>query len=245
MSAISPVVHRRSSSIGHGGAVFDSAEEAAIEITRVLPGPTRFGMPLTQVIDLEASDYTTAALQTVLAHAGQALRSGAFPDMRLVFVVSNPALAEFVRLVARANRFPFYIATSKSDLASAQPVGDLTAAEEQTLEVLRQLGGRATAAELGRVVGLTASAATNRLSLLDQKGYLTRVRRHRRQGDEYVDPRASTPPMAELRNRAIKPVGAALRAAGITTDPWSMDPITLQGEDAERAVEILRRRGHA
>lgn len=234
----------RTESVGHGQLVGDAAEAVA-ELASVFQVLTSLGTPLTLVLDLGDRDFTTSALQAVLSHVGQALRGGGFRDTRVVFVASNPAVVEFVRLLAEANGFPFYVAASRSEIPSARPVGDLTTSEEETLDVLRRLGGRATAAELGQAMGLAPSAANNRLNALDRKGYLLRVRRHRRQGDDFLDPRAEMPSIDELRVRAIKPMGAALRAAGISSDPYSREPSKLEGEAAERAAEILRRRGLA
>lgn len=236
-------MHLRSEAVGYG-KVIDTAEDAAAEMARVLP-TTSFGTPLTQVFDFADRDFTTAALQEILVHLGQGLRGGLYPDLRVVFVTANPALSEFVSLVARANGFPFYVAASKQEIPAARPVGELTASEEQTLEQLHQLGGRVTAAEFAQAIGMAATAANNRLSALDRKGYLVRVRRHRRLGDQFIDPRASLPSMAELRERAIRPMGSALRSAGISTDLYAAGTTVLDGEGAERAAEILRRRAAA
>jgi hypothetical protein len=78
-------------------------------------------------------------------------------------------------------------------LAEAEAVGVLTATERETLEILRQLGGRVTVANFADASGLEPSAATNRLVNVAQKGFVHRVERPRRDGLLFVDPRVGMP----------------------------------------------------
>ena len=78
------------------------------------------------------------------------------------------------------------------DLDSARPIGDLTATERSTLELLKDVGGRATASDPADRAGIEATAAGNCLVNLVRKGYVYRCERPRREGDLFVDPRLAS-----------------------------------------------------
>jgi hypothetical protein len=226
-----------------GGAVIDDARAATEEVERELP-QTAFGTPLTLVLDLADNDLTTSVLRQLIVPLGQRLRGGVHGNARVVITTRNPYVAELINLLAREYNLPIFIASSPNDVDRAVPAGELTASEMQTLQQLHLLGGRSTAAALAVSAGIAANAANNRLSNLERRGYLLRVRRGRREGDEYLDPRSDTD-VGQLRRMAVRPMRAALVENGIQTDPYDRTDIVLEGEGAERAARILRRRGKA
>lgn len=226
-----------------GGAVIDDARAATDEVEREFP-QTAFGTPLTLVLDLADNDLTTSVLKELIVPLGQRLRGGVHGNARVVITTRNPYVAELIALLARKYSLPIFIAASPDDVDNAEPAGELTASEMETFHQLQILGGRSTAAALALSAGIAANAANNRLNKLERKGYLLRVRRGRREGDEYLDPRSETD-VQELRRMAVKPMRAALVESGIESDPYDRADIVLEGEGAERAAEILRRRGKA
>lgn len=233
---------RKLARIGDGDVIADS--RAAEIVDRELP-QTAFGSPVTQVFDLGDHDLTTAVLRHLIVPLGQRLRGGVYGNARVVITTRSATVAEVISLLAREHDLPIFIAPSPDDVDRAVPAGALTASEIETLQQLHTLGGRSTAAALALSVGIAANAANNRLSNLERRGYVLRVRRGRREGDEYLDPRSDLPDTQELRRLAVKPMRAALVASGIDTDPYDRTDIVLEGEGAERAAEILRRRGKA
>jgi hypothetical protein len=221
---------RRIVFIGTGG-VLDDPERAAHLRDLRLP-PTAVEGLTTIVLDLSGMDPTTAALREIIVPLGQRLRGGVYGTMKLIVATPNEAIAEFVGLLAGAHGFPIYLAASSSgdDVARARPAGGLTETEQQTLHELWDSGGWATVADLAGRFGIETTAVNNRLTNLDRKGYIHRYRRPRRYGDIYLDPRAPVP------------TRDALRAHGITTDPYDRSPLRLDGQAAARAAEILKRR---
>jgi DNA-binding Lrp family transcriptional regulator len=156
----------------------------------------------------------------------------------LIVATPDKAVAEVVDLLASAYGLSLYLANSSSseDVRRARPAGDLTETEKQTLAALAEAGGRATVAALSDRVGIEPTALNNRLAKLDSKGYVYRYRRPRSVGDIYLDPRVRT------ESEGATPSREALRAHGIETDPYDRSPLMLEGEAAERAAEIFRRR---
>jgi DNA-binding MarR family transcriptional regulator len=142
---------------------------------------------------------------------------------------------------------PLFLARSSrpEDIEQAEPLGDLTRGERDTLDELRGVGGGATVAALAGAIGIAASAANNRLTNLERKGYLYRLKRARSFGDIYVDPRASAEELlfGGAEQSDVPPPRSALLEAGIRSNPYDRSRIDLTGEAAERAAEILRRRG--
>ena len=126
--------------------------------------------------------------------------------------------------VAAQEDLPLYLSLSASpvEIASAEPAGDLTPTERQTLDALVSMGGRVSVADLARRLDLNHTAAGNRLGSLAAKGYLSRQSRPGRDGDLYVDPRFLTP------HQALDAVLAAAKEA-------------LSVDEADRLERLLRR----
>jgi DNA-binding MarR family transcriptional regulator len=218
---------------------------AASAMDRELP-PTAFAAPNTAVLDLRGKLLSPSALHEIVVTLGQRLRGGAYGQLRVVVVSSDAATRELIALLADKHELPIFVASSTDSGAveSAVPVGNLTTAEEETLAELRGAGWSSTVSALATHMGIEPTAANNRLVNLEKKGYIYRVRRGRRQGDLFVDPRSPMDaPSVGHHKDDVAPLHSVLRAHGINAKPYDRPSAPLEGEAAERAAEILRRHG--
>lgn len=230
--------------IGTGGVVNDLARVHELRDKNLMP-PTGRVWPRQLVLDLTGADFTPSALETLIIPLGQRLASGAGGDVAgLVLATPDPALARAIGLLAQEHKFPFFIARSSrpEDVQHAVPAGELTPSEAETLEQIARNGGRTTVADLAERLEIEPTAANNRLVNLTRRGFVYRVERNRRQGAEFVDPRQFDVDVF-LTDAVRPPRGFALRTADIETDPYTTEePLELEGDAANRAAEILRRR---
>jgi uncharacterized membrane protein len=152
------------------------------------PGPVT---PLTATVI--AIDGTPTAnpgpLRELILPIAQAIRGGVYGQTVLFVSSAMDGVGDYLQDLAAANDVGLYWSDSPDDLQSARPVGDLTATERSTLELLKDVGGRATASDLADRAGIEATAAGNRLVNLVRKGYVYRWERPRREGDLFLDPR--------------------------------------------------------
>jgi hypothetical protein len=206
--------------------------------TAMESGPTTF------VVDLTGVQLTTGALRELIVPLGQRLRGGVFGDVRVVVATHDTDDAEIIGLLARQHELPLFVSVSASpdDVARARPVGAITATDVETLDELGRIGGSATVSVLANAFGIEPTAANNRLVGLARKGYVYRFERDRRKGDLFFDPRRTFGANWPDPDEATAPREALLNA-GITTDPYDTTPLRLDGDAAERAAAILKRRG--
>jgi hypothetical protein len=239
---------RRVYVLATGGGILDDPTQAAELRDRELP-PSALPGPTTIVLDLADLRPTPRALKELIVPLGQRMRGGVYGDMKLVVAGAGEADEEVINLLAEKYDFPLFLArtSSSEDVEAARPAGDLTSSEVETLDKLRDAGGGATVAGLAGVFGLGATAVNNRLLNLERKGYVYRLRRSKRSGDLYIDPRADAGEMLMVGGGAedVPTIRSALLASGIRSDPYDRSRLVLEGEAAERAAEILRRRGKA
>jgi hypothetical protein len=231
---------RRVVFIGTGGVLNDTVRAAELRDLRM--PPTALGGATTVVLDLSGMTPTPAVLRELVVPLGQRLRGGTYGSAALVVATPDQAVAEFIDLLAGAHGLALYVAVSSSpeDVQHARPAGELTETEHHTLDALASLGGRATVSALSGLVGAEPTAINNRLSKLNDKGYLYRYRRPRRVGDIYLDPRSLNEDPAAPQARDV------LREHGINADLYDVAPLKLEGDAAVRAAEIAqRRRRHA
>jgi DNA-binding transcriptional ArsR family regulator len=227
---------RRVMFIGTGGVLTDTIRAAELRDLR-LP-PTALGGATTVVLDLSGMTPTPAVLRELVVPLGQRLRGGTYGSAALVVATPDPAVAEFIDLLAGAHGLALYVSVSSSaeDVQRARPAGELTETEHLTLDALASLGGRATVSALSERVGAEPTAINNRLTKLNEKGYLYRYRRPRRVGDIYLDPRTPS------EDHPATPSRDVLQEHGINTDLYDVAPLRLEGDAAKRAAEIARRR---
>lgn len=234
--------------LGGTSGHLDDPHQAAELRDRQLP-PTAWSAPTTVVLDIGGAQPAPAALREIVLTLGQRLRGKVYGELKIVIAAEDEAVAEVVRLLGHKYDLPLFLARSSrpEDVEQAEPVGELTRGERDTLDELRDVGGGATVAALAGAIGIGASAANNRLTNLERKGYVYRLKRARSYGDIYVDPRASAEELlfGTAEESEVPPPRSALLAAGIRSNPYDRSRIELSGEAAERAAEILRRRGKA
>jgi hypothetical protein len=215
--------------------------EGVAEFIANLVPQTKAGPAEVAILDLRGQPpLTVGVLQELLVPLGHRLRGGAYGDLKVIIVASEAATRNYVELVARANQFPIFVADSieAPEVEEALPVGDLTEADLDTLNVLHEIGGSTTVSQFASWAGLEPSAANNRLTNVDRKGYLLRIKRGRRKGDLYIDPRARWESVISA-DVDRPPMRQALREAGIETNPYARrekDEATAAG----RAREIVR-----
>jgi MarR family len=200
--------------------------------------------PHLAILDLRGKLLSPASLRELIVPLGQGIRGGAYGDLKLVVAASDPAILEQIGLLAREHSLPIYLSSSQEphDVEEATPVGDLTPAELETLNQLRQLGGMATVSRLAEMMNLEATATTNRVVNVEKKGYVHRIRRGRQQGDLFVDPRTRRQAVAGAEiDPGIPGMREALLDEGIRSNPYEPPKALLRGDAAKRAQEIIRR----
>jgi len=155
--------------------------------------PSGVTQPTALVVNLEGRFPTPAVLVELILPLAQAAKAGTYGPVALVVCTQDDAVRTLLRALAQAQGLPIFLARSPGELHDAEPAGSLTPTEKETLEVLRQLGGRTTVSTFAQATSLEPNAATNRLVNVVNKGFVQRVDRPRRQGQLFVDPRAATP----------------------------------------------------
>lgn len=223
--------------LGTTGILDDSSHMANLR-DRVLP-PTAAPFPVTHVLDLKGVSLTAPVLRELILSLGQRFRGGVYGDARLVIAGIDSDTAEVVGLLAEHHELPLFIATSArpEDVDDATPAERFSPTEEQTIAALKNLGGAATVAGLAGAVGVGVTAMNNRLTNLEKRKYVYRLRRGRQRGDVFVDPRIT--PTELLLSQDLLPQRTALLEAGIATDIYDRTPIVLSGRPADRVKELL------
>ena len=163
--------------------------EAASEFrTRYFP-PTVSDPPRVRMVNLEGTFVEAGALQEMILPVAQGIRAGAYGNLALGVITSDPPVVDMLSALAERHRVPLFLANSVADAFSdPRPVGDLTPADEETFNWVCQLGGAVTSAEVSRASGMEPAATTNRLTNVSRKGYVFRIARSRREGDLFQAP---------------------------------------------------------
>jgi hypothetical protein len=186
---LAPLLHLRSPATG---GVVDDPRKMDVFRTSLM-NPTGVSSPAVIVLNLEGRYLTISALYNLIVPLGQAVRAGLHGDVSLIFATPDPATREGIRALAEAYQLPLYVAPSVNDLSEAEPVGQLTAGEHDTIEQMRRLGGRVTVAQLSEASGLDQPAAANRLNAVVGKKFAYRVDRPRTEGHLYIAPWVAQP----------------------------------------------------
>lgn len=178
------------------GLVLDPGQIAAYRDSLIRP--TGVQEPTVLAINLEGRFPLAEVLHELVVPLAQAARSGSLGPVMLVFCTPSAQVRDTLEALAEKHKLPLFIAPSAERIADAVPIGDLTATERETLEIVRRLGGSVNVAAFAKATGLAAPAATNRLVNVMQKGFMQRADRPRNEGVVYMDPRAvrvdATPP---------------------------------------------------
>lgn len=138
------------------------------------------------VLDLGVAKYETGVLLEMITAVGREVRSGRFGNAIMVIATTQPSVAKLADMVAYAEDLPMFIVDTPTELHEARPAGRLTSTERESLDLVDQLGGRVTANRFAAETSLEVTAAGNRLTNLARRGYVMRVPRSRRQGDEFI-----------------------------------------------------------
>lgn len=132
-----------------------------------LPEPTG-GILL---LDLNSVQPTLAVLEQLLPALGEAVKRGTKGQVTLIVSTRDLAIRHYVEMLSTERRLPIFLSdsTTSYSLMGATPAIMLTATDTQTLHCLMDLGGRATAREVALALGLTHTAAINRLNDVAEK----------------------------------------------------------------------------
>ncbi len=163
------------------------------EYRDALVAPSGTEEPTVLALNLEGRFPTPGVLTELVIPLAKAANSRRFGPIILVICTPDEATRTVLRALAETSNVTFYVAHSSKDLSAAEPVGSLTQSDFDTLDILRRLGGRATVSAFSSMSGLAASAATNRLVGVLNKGLIERVDRPRDRGNLFLDPRAAIP----------------------------------------------------
>lgn len=175
---------------GTAGPLIDRALMAQFR-SWVLPSGVK--EPTVLAVNLEGRFPSAGVLMELVVPLGQAARARTLGPLAVVLCTSDEGTRDVLRALAQSHDLALYVAPSPDRLSEAEPLGQLTVTEQETLDVVRRLGGRVTVANFARATELEPSAATNRLVNVFKKGFVHRVERSRRDGILFVDPRAATP----------------------------------------------------
>lgn len=171
------------------GLVLDPGKIAAYRDALVQPSGVQ--EPTVLVIDLEGRFPLAEVLYELVVPLAQAANSGRLGPLVVVICTPSATLRDTLAALAEKHKLALFVAPSADRLAEAEPIGDLTPTERQTLDTVHQLGGSVTVSAFAEVAGLTPPAATNRLVNVMQKGFMQRADRPRTQGVLFMDPRAA------------------------------------------------------
>jgi DNA-binding MarR family transcriptional regulator len=173
---------------GTGSAVWDNPHANRV-VQRFMPKDRQHG-PMIGILHLGAVHPTPNVLQNVIVTIGEDIRAGRYGNFTFVVSSEDDATRRVVSDIGTAQDLPIFISSSSTNLEQAEPTGNLTAKERETLSLVLRAGGTVTAAEFAQQVDIEQTTAGNRLNSLHKKGYLQRIERPHPIGDQFVDPRS-------------------------------------------------------
>lgn len=173
---------------GTGSGVWDDPDASRL-VQRFMPRDRQHG-PMIGILHLGAVRPTPNVLRDVIVTIGEDARAGRYGNFTFVVSSEDEATRSVVGDIALAQELAIFVSSSPIHLEEAEPVGDLTEKERETLTLVLQAGGTVTAAELAERLDIEQTTAGNRLVALHKKGYLQRVARPHPFGDQFIDPRS-------------------------------------------------------
>lgn len=171
------------------GLVLDPGWIAAYRDALVKPSGVQ--EPTVLAIDLEGRFPLAEVIHELVVPLAQAANSGRLGPLVVVICTPSAKLRDTLAALAEKHKLALFVAPSADRLGEAEPIGDLTSTERQTLDKVHHLGGSVSVSAFAKAAGLTAPAATNRLVNVLQKGFMQRADRPRTEGVLYMDPRAA------------------------------------------------------
>jgi hypothetical protein len=157
--------------------------------------PTR---PQAWVLNLEGTALSAEALYELIVPLGERLRAGSYGQSALFVASDSSQMRSVLEAMAVQHGFPLFLLDSlESSLRDATPVGPVTETDRAVLDYTMSAGGIATSAHLSSAQNITLAAASNRLADSSQRGYLAKLERPRKQGNQFIDPRVAFAPRHE------------------------------------------------
>lgn len=144
--------------------------------------------PATFVLELSAA-VEAQSLEDLIVPLAQKIKNGHYGSARLIVCTPDSRLRNLIAGIAAVHGLSFFIAASSASLNEAVPIGGPTPTEIQSLRLLQDLGGYASASTFAHKAGIELTAAGNRLSNLEKRGFVHRLKRPGREGDIFLDPR--------------------------------------------------------
>jgi hypothetical protein len=172
-------------SVATGGELINSPDVIPRGVTYQLGRRASEAHTAVVVMDLQNSRWETETLLRTLTESITSIRNQPDTDVVLVVATSQPAVARVVDMLATALDITVYVSPAADRLDDAKPVGKVTPVERESLSTLRALGGRVTASRFADAAAIEVTTAGNRLTKLANRGYVNRISRSRRDGDEY------------------------------------------------------------
>ena len=143
------------------------------------------------VLHMGAARPTPGILRNLVVTVGEDVKAGRYGSCFSLFISSEDEdTRSVIGDIAASRNVALFVCASFDDLQDAEPVGLLTARDRETLDLVSEAGGTATALSLAEQVSIEKTAAGNRLVSLHKKGYLQRVPQPHPVGDLFVDPRS-------------------------------------------------------
>lgn len=173
---------------GTGYGVWDDPHGEKL-VERFMPMERQHG-PMIGILFLGEVKPTPSILQDVIVPIGEDVRAGRYGNFAFVVSSNDDATRNVVKNIAAAQDLPIFVTKSPTHLNKAEPVGDLTARDRETLNCVLNGGGTVTATQFAEQLGIEQTTAGNRLIALAKKGYLQRLQRPHPAGDQFVDPRS-------------------------------------------------------
>ncbi len=180
---------------GTGSAVWDDPSGCGSwnrVIERIMPRDRKHG-PMIGILDLSKLRPTPVVLRDVIVSIGEDVRAGRYGNFTFVVSSDDDATRSIVADLASAKDVGMFVSPSPNQLELAEPVGDLTTKDRETLGLVLKAGGTVTAAQLAENLGIEQTTAGNRLIALNKKGYLQRLERPHPVGDQFLDARSVRP----------------------------------------------------
>jgi len=179
---------------GTGLGVWDNPHAHSVVQRWFMPRDRQHG-PMIGILNLGDLHPAPNVLRDVIVTIGKDVQAGRYGNFTFMVSSNDDATRTVVSDIASGQNLPIFVGpivvgSSMTHLEQAEPVGDLTAKERETLSLVLRAGGTVTVAELAQQVGIEQTTAGNRLISLHKKGYLQRIERPHPVGDQFVDPRS-------------------------------------------------------
>lgn len=173
---------------GTGPAVWDDPHAKKV-VLRFMP-QERKHPPMIGVIHMGAVRPTPIVLRDAVMTPAEDIKMGKYGNCSLFVCSEDEDTRSVIEDIATSQNVAVFLCSTFENLEKAEPVGDYTARDYETLSYVSSAGGTVTALRLAKQAGIEKTAAGNRLVSLHKKGFLQRITRPHPAGDLFVDPRS-------------------------------------------------------